>query len=412
MTNSSKTTETETSDTAPEAEDQTPEAVLGAEIPDETSEAEDAADLPEEEPQVAEPSFEEIPEPEPIPASAPKRRGGFLGMFAGTLTGGILAAVLGFAAAQYLGPDAWPFGKSKGEETAALIAAQNQQIDTLTMQLTELKGIVAARAEVDVTPQLNALQDSVTAEIGAVSGQIDSVAADLQAVDTRLTEIEKRPIAAGADISGAVAAYEKELDAMRNELAAQRAHNDELGAKVAAAADAATAEIAAAATHAKQLEARAAMMRIMAALEAGGGFASALDSLGDAEVPAALVENAQTGVPTLTMLQAAFTDPARAALAASLRARAGDNAGDRMSAFLRTQIGARSLTPREGDDPDAILSRAEAAVQAGDLDAALTEIAALPDAGQAEMADWVAQARTRLDALAAADTLAASLTLN
>ncbi len=62
-----------------------------------------------------------------------------------------------------------------------------------------------------------------------------------------------------------------------------------------------------------------------------------------------------------------------------------------------------------GDDPDAILSRAEAAVGSGDLTTALTEISALPAEGQARMAEWVALATRRQAALAALTTLQAEV---
>jgi len=76
------------------------------------------------------------------------------------------------------------------------------------------------------------------------------------------------------------------------------------------------------------------------------------------------------------------------------------------------QTGVRSLEPREGNDPDAVLSRAEAAVRAGDLGAALDEITALPDPGQAALADWAATAQTRADALGAMADVADMLTTN
>ena len=82
----------------------------------------------------------------------------------------------------------------------------------------------------------------------------------------------------------------------------------------------------------------------------------------------------------------AFPTAARAGLEAALRADMGSSWTERATNFLRAQTGARSLDPREGDDPDAILSRAEAAVSAGDLATALTEIAALPEPAQTAMA--------------------------
>ncbi len=125
-------------------------------------------------------------------------------------------------------------------------------------------------------------------------------------------------------------------------------------------------------------------------------------------MPPALAEQGQ-GVPTLEALRAAFAPAARAALAASLKQTAGGSLWDRSLAFLRTQSGARSLTPREGADPDAVLSRAEAALAAGDPGASIAAIAALPTDGQARMAEWVALAKRRIAATAAAAALAAEL---
>lgn len=85
---------------------------------------------------------------------------------------------------------------------------------------------------------------------------------------------------------------------------------------------------------------------------------------------------------------------------------------DRVSAFFRTQLGTRSLEPKEGDDPDAILSRAEAALKAGQLDTALAELAAMPEAGQPALAPWIASANARRDALAAATELSQQLNSN
>ncbi len=127
------------------------------------------------------------------------------------------------------------------------------------------------------------------------------------------------------------------------------------------------------------------------------------------DVPGPLVEGAQDGLPTASALISSFPDAARDALAVA-RANAADasDAGG-VGGFLRNQLGARSVTPREGNDPDAILSRAEAALRNGDLNTVLTEVEMLPEAAQNEMSDWVAMARLRRDALAAAADLTQTL---
>ncbi|WP_413855752.1 COG4223 family protein, partial [Albidovulum sp.] len=125
-------------------------------------------------------------------------------------------------------------------------------------------------------------------------------------------------------------------------------------------------------------------------------------------IPPPLAEQGQ-GVPTLEALRTAFPDAARDALAASLKETAAGDTWERLLAFLRTQSGARSLTPREGTDPDAILSRAEAALAAGDLAGSISEIGGLPAEGQARMTEWVALASRRISATEAAAALAAEL---
>ena len=54
---------------------------------------------------------------------------------------------------------------------------------------------------------------------------------------------------------------------------------------------------------------------------------------------------------------------------------------------------------------DAILSRAEAALDAGDLRSALTELEALPDDAASAIADWREAAETRAAAVAALNDL-------
>ena len=60
---------------------------------------------------------------------------------------------------------------------------------------------------------------------------------------------------------------------------------------------------------------------------------------------------------------------------------------------------------REGDDVDAILSRAENAVRTGRISDALAEIDALPDLAQSTMITWTRQAKKRMAAVNALNEL-------
>ena len=96
-------------------------------------------------------------------------------------------------------------------------------------------------------------------------------------------------------------------------------------------------------------------------------------------------------------------------LDAALRANMGASWAERATSFLRTQTGARSLEPREGNAPDAILSRAEAALASGDLVVTLAEITTLPAEAQPALAEWRVIAETRLAAALAVADLAATI---
>lgn len=339
------------------------------------------------------------------PADAPmakpetaQRRGGFWGPF----TGGVLAAAAGFGAAQIV-PAGWPLFSTSG--TQAQIATQEAEITALKTDLAALAA--APRPDADVQAQI--------ADLAAKLAPVDLSPLDarLTTLESRLTALESVPIGEG----GMSAAQMLEQAAALGQLQEQvRALQSSTDAGTQTAAVEAMVKDATAATDGMKAEAAqilksvrqtAAIAKVQMALDLGGPFAFALPDLG--EVPSILTDTATTGVPTLSSLQMAFPTAARAGLEAALRADMGSSWTERATNFLRAQTGARSLDPREGDDPDAILSRAEAAVSAGDLATALTEIGALPEPAQTAMADWTASAQSRQAAVAAVAQLAQSV---
>ena len=332
--------------------DKEPEAI--------TPEAEPVV-LPEPEP---EPEAEVEPTPKPKPA---KRSGGLVG----GLLGGVIAAGIGFGLAQYV-PKGWPL-----QDTSALQAA-----------------LAAQQAETaDLQAKLAALPDTA-----AFAVQIADLAAKIQALETRP--------AAQAAPTAALQEMQAQIDALKQAPAGavDTAAIQAMMVDAQAAADKIKAEAEATSALAR---ATLALAEVQAALDSGAPYAVALAGLAD--VPAVLSDHAQSGLPTLLNLTEAFPEAARAALDAALRADMGQSWADRATNFLRTQTGARSTTARAGTDPDAVLSRAEAALRAHDLATALTEIAALPAPALAEMAAWQALAETRLAGETAVAGLAAAL---
>jgi hypothetical protein len=274
----------------------------------------------------------------------------------------------------------------------------SQRIASQDSAISDLVGRLAA-LENAPSPELPEIPDP-TSMIGDLSTQIGVLA-------QRIDALESRPaIASGSadpDTQAALEAALAELDQMRQALDVQRN-------EIAALSDAALQEEEAARLTARGAMQRAALARIQTALDSGTPFAEALTDLRDSglDVPQPLNEQAGEGVATLAALQASFPDLARD----TLRAARQESGGSGLGGFLETQLGLRSLQPKEGDDPDAVLSRAEAALRTGSLAEALTELDALPDSAAAILTEWRTQAETRLAALAAVQDLAQALNTN
>jgi len=316
------------------------------------------------------------------------------GGFMPTLLGGVAAAAIGFGAAQYVS-GGWPFASITGDGADQ---ALGQQLDAQSAQIEDIQGRLDALGDGPDLGGLEETQAGQAAAIDTVSQRLNEAMSRLDELETRLGEVESRPSGEGATqaIASDVAA---ELNTLRESIAQQ---GDEISRMVE---DARTMEENAEQTARGAMQ-RAALTRIQTALDAGTGFDAALADLESAAVtvPEALTKVAQDGVASLARLQDRFPDAARRALSVSRRVTDADFSG--FGSFLRTQLGARSLEPREGDDPDAVLSRAEAATREGRLKDALAEIETLPEEGRAELADWSEDAKRRLEAVAAAEALA------
>ena len=342
-----------------------------------------------------------------------EKRGGL----GAALVGGVIAAALGFFAARTTVIDPWLPEALRRADPAELIAPLQAGLKEQADALANLRGRVEALPPAPDLGPVQARIDELAGQVEPLSGQIAELSGALAALegrlgdlDARLTAVEKRPVTQNV-APEVVAAYERELEALRDSLATQRAEVD----KMIAAAQAKEAEARAleqqARAEARRAAIRAVLARLTTAVAAGEGYASILTELKSSglTVPEILSENAETGVPSLAALREAYPPAARAALAAVRQEAKGK--GD-VRSFLERQLGLRSVKPRAGNDADAILSRAEAALTGGDLNRALAELDALPQTAKDAISDWLAQARTRQAAIAAVDDLIQSLNTN
>ena len=365
-----------------------------------------------------------------------------------TLLGGVIAAGLGAAAAYWVIPQLPPAWQPGGgveldpglaqTEAVRAVATEVAQAE-IQAQLEALSGR-AADAGADAARQL--LADSGPSGASAADAEaLQAQQQKLAALETTVAELAARPVVPAVapgdeggqlqamlgDLTARMAEQQRQLDELAarpatdggsaEQLQSFAAQAQALEAQIAAAADAAEKRISAAESQAAQLQdsadaanrrarVSAAAAALQAALSSGGARETALADLQAAgvEPPAVLTGE----VATLAQLRAEFPAAARDGLAAALKSSsANDGAMGVIGNFLRVQTGARSVEPREGSDPDAVLSRADAAVKAGDIAGALEQIGALPQPGQDAMSGWVAQARTWVEANAALSALAA-----
>lgn len=350
----------------------------------------------------------------PVPATTqPPRRGG-----AGALLlGGVIAAVLGAGAMVLAQQAGWLRLGGPSEETLARIEALESALASATAELEGARGGIEElrAAEPDFSGITGAIEE-VRAEAEAAATANEDLRAQLAETDARLREVAVQQIPE-AELPQAISeAYDAKLEDLLATLDARfedmQAGLDQRMTELEGVQTAAAEAEAEARAAARLAEARSALAEVRAALDSGAAYADPLEqvaALGDVQVPAPLAEHAEEGVPTLDTLRETFPDSARAALDRATRAAAEAGELGWWETVTRTQLGVRSLEAREGDDPDAVLSRAEDALRRGDLAAALDELDALPTQGREPLADWETQAEIRLATLAAAAELSAQL---
>ncbi|QMU59300.1 MAG: hypothetical protein GKR98_14560 [Boseongicola sp.] len=340
-------------------------------------------------------SEHEVPEaptrPEAIPATEAVETAANSGSGLGVVVGGVVAGALGFLIGAFALPDQ---EMASDPEVAARLSAQSDRIAALGARIDALpdapdnSGIIG---DIDV----------LRVQVAGVSDRLEQLTSATEALSAEIEGIESRPAVLTPDGEAALALqlrdFQSELDRVTESARSEIEEAKERASQIEADAI----------KEAELSRQRAAMAQIMAALESGEAYSGALVELGD--VPGALSAFAEDGVPTMADLQDAFPEGAREVLRNTHSVPDEASAADRVTAFLKRQTNARSLSPRDGDDPDAVLSRAEAALNDGDIATAVAEVSALPAEARAPMELWLADAGDRLAATDAARMLSEAL---
>ncbi|MEM9706295.1 MAG: mitofilin family membrane protein [Pseudomonadota bacterium] len=273
------------------------------------------------------------------------------------------------------------------EERAATTATRNAAA-TATATTAAAAGAAAIAASADtgkIINEIEALRSLFKSETSALGAAVAETKELSTQQATRITELRQ-------SFEAAIEERDQRADAQINELKGQLA-------KIENSANSPVAKGAAASL---------ALLAVQRAVDAGAPFTEQLAVLSNLAPEGAdlgaLTATAKTGVPTLASLKTKFVETVRQALAA-----APDDDDGSFAARLRNLVSVRPATPQPGDEPAAVVSRAEAALQSDDLATATKELSSLDGAAAEMFSGWLGDAQKRLNAATAIDTLNAAL---
>ena len=400
--------------------------------PSETASAEPQA---EAEKSATHPAGEKAPSHEagsPPPPRPGRVRSFFSHCVAGLVGGLVGVATLAFAwGGLDLGKEGQPQpdiadleGRLAKLESAPAPSVDDQALAKLDSRIVALEGSIK-----EMSPKLDGLAGRVAqletslktlAETASEGGSVATAAAIAQQIAEAEQRLDAKIAAALAEGKGASASA---LEQMRREIA-------ELKAKFGALAEAELGtggspdiepELAALTERIAKLEATLpeivsaidkesagvksaavaiAFANLRAAVSDGRPYAAELDtistlapSVGDLGV---LPAYAETGIPTVPALARSFDAARNNALAAPA---AGGSLVDNLLASAQSLVKIRPIDEATtSDGPAAALARAKAALDQGDLAAAVKDVEALDDATRDAFSAWLGQARARLGA--------------
>jgi hypothetical protein len=318
-----------------------------------------------------------------------------IGASAGVLTMLVVFAVLWMAGVPPARKAAPPTAVSPPDPTAAQIASRLDKIETAPSGQRSDAALAAHVAAAEA--EAKALSDS----LAALNRRVDEIAlaardalgranAAMAAAD-ELKSATQQPGAQRGDLdalTNRIAALEQTVKVLSENIARRPATIDDHAARTTLAAEA-----------------------LRAAVDRGAPFATelgALKSLGTAESALAPLEPfAADGVPSSSALAHELTALTPALLRASGAAATDGSFLERLRAHAQRLVRITPIDAPQGDDPEAVVARINAAAARIDLSAAIAEIALLPGSARPLAEPWTRKAEAREKALAASRRVAA-----
>ncbi|MFN4088546.1 MAG: uroporphyrinogen-III synthase [Alphaproteobacteria bacterium] len=335
------------------------------------------------------------PEPAsaPEPPPAPARRRGAIGLLAAAL-------VLLFLAGAAMGYVLW----QRQDELRAAVEQGQQRSRMPSAELSDLQGRIGA-VENRMAENLARIERALGERIDQLAVKTEEAGQDpdLSEVDARIDELQSRLGAeqqARDELQAKIEAVEASTGQLGDRLTSGLAQIEERVSAATAAAEEAAREAARDRTAGMLL----ALNEVRSALAAGRPFDGPVRDLRrlgeeEPEIAASLegwADRAEAGIPSEAELTARFKR-----LASDVGGRVRPQTGERWLDSVLERAGSVVRVRRvgegaEGDSPEAVLARAEAAIDRGDLAAAVVQVETLEGEPAAAFADWLGDARARL----------------
>ena len=239
--------------------------------------------------------------------------------------------------------------------------------------------------------KMNGIDARLNGDEVKVGDGADNVA-KLQSTVANLPKVDLGPLkAATAALDGRIVTIEGQLSAQKN------------GARVT------EARVVGRADDTKATPIALVGQSIERAIASGSPYADDVDALkalgAEPDLVAKLEAAAARGVPSTAALKAQWEGMREDVLAAVKPAESGGSSFDRLAANALSIVKVQRVGAVAGNDPRAVVSRIDAALDAGDVPAALAAWNSLPEAGKDRSRGWADAAHGRLDALGAARDL-------
>lgn len=417
-----------------------PDAEVAASAKDEAAPApEGTASIPAAESETAsETSDVEQPETVAAPEPASRRRGSGTGAVLSHLTAGLLGGLAGAGALavawtylpvtqQAEAPDLAPLeGRLAKLEAAPASADTGPEIAKLESRLDALE-----HREPETPPQVMALADRVAqleaslnamAEAAKDGGSVADAAAISQQINEAETRLDAKIDAAlaktGTTDDASIAALKKEVAEIAAKLRAlteaelgsgeasrlvpEIAVLDERLGKIESALPSLLDAVDRDAADTNAATLAIAFANLRSAVDGGRPYAAELATLAALSPGAGdlggLLDYEDEGIPTLRALTVSFRETRDAALSGSTADADGSILG-RLMASAESLVKIRRIDENaEGNTPGAVLARAGAELEQGDLPDAVKEVETLEGAPRAAFATWLDQAQARLGA--------------